>query len=67
MKREMRSFDVDNHIQLIWSFNSFTRYNSKYFNVIFNALKLLPIKMFKSKDLTLDELYDIGIQHHTSK
>jgi Zonular occludens toxin (Zot) len=67
MKREMRSFDVDNHIQLIWSFNSFTRYNSKYFNVIFNALKTLPIKMFKSKDLTLDELYDIGIQHDTSK
>lgn len=62
MKREMRTFDVDNHIQLIFTWNSFTRYNSKYFSVIFKALDYLPIKSFVSKDLTLDEVSSIGVK-----
>ncbi len=62
MKREMRTFDVDNHIQLIYTGSTFTRYNSKYFNVIFKALKPIQEDRFKNIDLTLDEVQAIGIK-----
>jgi zona occludens toxin (predicted ATPase) len=61
VKKEARTYDYDNHFQFMFTWNAFTRYDSKYFKVIFQALPYIPLKLFTSKSLSLKELSAIGI------
>ena len=62
VKREMRTYDYDNHLQIMFVNNVFTRYNSKYFSIIFEDLPQIKNKEFNQISLTKDQINDIGIQ-----
>lgn len=61
VKKEYRTYDYDNHIQLLNSKNIFTRYESKYFKIIFESLDSKKAELFKSKYMDLTQINDVGI------
>jgi len=61
LKPEFRTYDYDNHFQFLSTKNSFDRYVSKYFAVIFEQLPMIQKVQFKSMTLSADELDAIGV------
>lgn len=62
VKKEMRSYDYDNHIRIMLTDKIFSRYESKYFKVIFEQLTNIVSRPFISKDLSFDDIKAIGIE-----
>lgn len=60
MKRELRNYDLDNHFRFFLKSSIFPHYNSKYYHVIFDSLKMIINKSFTSTDLSEEELNKIG-------
>lgn len=54
--REMRNFDVDNHIRLFFKKNIFGHYYSKYYDVVFNDLEPVPSIPWTSLKMTKDDV-----------
>lgn len=61
VKKEFKTYDYDNHIQLLNSKKIFDRYDSKYFRIIFENLEHKKAEQFKTKTIALDDIKKLGI------
>jgi len=61
LKKEMKTYDYDNHMRLYWTWNVFNRFDSKYFRIIFENLATAPENRFTGKSLTLEQINSVGI------
>lgn len=62
LPKEARTYDYDNHIQILPTNKVFTRYESKYFSRIFEKLPMIEKQEFTSKKLTSTEIDKIGVK-----
>ena len=62
LPKEARTYDYDNHIQILPTNKVFTRYESKYFSRIFEKLPMIQKLEFTDKKLTSKEIEKIGVK-----
>lgn len=62
LPKEARTYDYDNHMQILPTNKTFTRYESKYFSRIFEKLPMIQKQQFTAKKLTSTEIEKIGVK-----
>jgi hypothetical protein len=54
--KEHRTYEYDNHFKLLWTWHTFSRYDSKYFRVIFDKLPMIVNELWTSKQIAESEI-----------